>query len=160
MSCLHCGSILVSYTRGGWVADLFEPFYCNDKYFCHWIQFRENSTVCYLEQHFNVLRSISQQVSCKLPNKMKTSDIKRMLILFSFHQKHLLMLSLKALNTSHSTRKTQGINICQFPSKLTWLHNSPSSGLDVSRHFTSWKKLLNAKINIWPCYCQTDMGNL
>ena len=29
-----CGSILVSYTRGG----RFEPFYCNDKYFCHWIR--------------------------------------------------------------------------------------------------------------------------
>ena len=28
MSCWCCGSILVSYTRGG----RFEPFYCNDKY--------------------------------------------------------------------------------------------------------------------------------
>ena len=31
MSCWRCGSILVSYTTDG-------PFYCDDKYFCHWIQ--------------------------------------------------------------------------------------------------------------------------
>ena len=34
VSCCHCGSIMVSKARGG----RFEPFYCNDKYFCHWIQ--------------------------------------------------------------------------------------------------------------------------
>ena len=28
---LCCGSMLFSYTRDG----KFEPFYCNDKYFCH-----------------------------------------------------------------------------------------------------------------------------
>ena len=32
VSCWYCGSILVSNTRGG----RFKPFYCNDKYFCHW----------------------------------------------------------------------------------------------------------------------------
>ena len=32
-TCLCFGSILVSCTRSG----RFEPFYCNDKYFCHWI---------------------------------------------------------------------------------------------------------------------------
>ena len=38
-SCLSCvsfwcsGNILVSYTGGS----RLEPFYCNDKYFCHWI---------------------------------------------------------------------------------------------------------------------------
>ena len=31
VSCWPCGSILVSYTRGG----RFEPFYCNDNFFCH-----------------------------------------------------------------------------------------------------------------------------
>ena len=36
MSCSCCGSILVSYMRGG----RFEPFYCNDEYFCHWIQWQ------------------------------------------------------------------------------------------------------------------------
>ena len=36
VSCWHCGSILVSCTRGG----RFEPFHCNDKYFCHWIQWK------------------------------------------------------------------------------------------------------------------------
>ena len=36
MSCWCCRSILVSNTRGGW----FKPFYCNDKYFCHWIQWK------------------------------------------------------------------------------------------------------------------------
>ena len=34
VSCWHCGSILVSYTRG----TRFTSFYCNDKYFCHSIQ--------------------------------------------------------------------------------------------------------------------------
>ena len=34
VSCWLCGIILVSYTRG----DKFELFYCNDKYFCHWIR--------------------------------------------------------------------------------------------------------------------------
>ena len=32
MSCWCCGSMMVSYTGD----DKFEPFYCNDKYFCHW----------------------------------------------------------------------------------------------------------------------------
>ena len=37
--CWHCGSILVSYTRGG----KFEPFYCNDKYFVtEFSKFNEN----------------------------------------------------------------------------------------------------------------------
>ena len=36
MSCWCCGSILVSNWRDG----RFEPFYCNDKYFCHWIQWK------------------------------------------------------------------------------------------------------------------------
>ena len=30
MSCWHCGRILIFNTRGG----RFEPFYCNNKYFC------------------------------------------------------------------------------------------------------------------------------
>ena len=37
MSYWCCGGILASYTRDGWVAG-WSPFYCNDKYFCHWIQ--------------------------------------------------------------------------------------------------------------------------
>ena len=37
MSCFHCGSILLSHTKSG----RFEPFYCNDKYFCHWIQWKQ-----------------------------------------------------------------------------------------------------------------------
>ena len=40
MSCWCSGSILASYTRG----DGFEPFYCNDKYFCHWIQWKHLGT--------------------------------------------------------------------------------------------------------------------
>ena len=34
MSCWHRGSIVVFYTR----VDRFDPFYCDCKYFCHWIQ--------------------------------------------------------------------------------------------------------------------------
>ena len=34
MSWWCCGSILASNKRGG----RFEPFYCHDKYLCHWIQ--------------------------------------------------------------------------------------------------------------------------
>ena len=34
VSCWCCGSILVSYTRGG----RLEPFYYNGIYFCHWIR--------------------------------------------------------------------------------------------------------------------------
>ena len=34
VSCWHSDSILVSNTTGS----KFEPFYCSDKYFCHWIQ--------------------------------------------------------------------------------------------------------------------------
>ena len=74
---------------------------------------------------------------------MKTSDTKKMLTIFFFHQKHALIPSLKALNTPHSTRKTQGINICQFPSKITWLHNSPLSGL-VTRCFQTLHQLKTA----------------
>ena len=36
MSCWHFGSTLVSNTRG----DRFEPFHCNDKYFCQRIQWK------------------------------------------------------------------------------------------------------------------------
>ena len=42
-----CFSILVFCTIGG----RFEPFYCNDKYFCHWTccgKFRKNSIVRFL----------------------------------------------------------------------------------------------------------------
>ena len=35
VSCCCCGSILASNTMG----DRFDPFYCNDKYFWHWILF-------------------------------------------------------------------------------------------------------------------------
>ena len=33
----QCGSIVVFYTRDG----RFESFYCNGKYFCHWIQWSQ-----------------------------------------------------------------------------------------------------------------------
>ena len=36
VSCWHCVSMLVSNARGS----KFEPFYCNDEYFCCWIQWK------------------------------------------------------------------------------------------------------------------------
>ena len=36
----HCGSILVSNARDG----KFEPFYCDDQYFCHWISLNSEKT--------------------------------------------------------------------------------------------------------------------
>ena len=67
-----CGSILVSYTSGG----RFQPFYCNDKYFCHWIQWKHlgtrmhSSRMCTIQSSSRLLGGWLSQYMLRYPTPL------------------------------------------------------------------------------------------